>query len=356
MESRLEPAEESRDGLRALREAIEGAERVWILLHDGPDPDAMASGLILQTVLEEGMGIEAGITYGGIIGRPDNRAMPELLGITLHHFATVDVREGDEFICVDTQPGFSNHSLPDDAHVAAVIDHHPGGGEGSDADHVDVRSDVGAATTIAMEYFYAQGLELTSQVATAAAYAIVSETEDLGREVSYRDLRVYIQVLEKADHVLIGKLRHPRVERGFFRTLAAALNAASMHQDVVVCHLQDIHAPDELPRVADILNPLEGNSWVFCTGEQPDKIILTLRSSERDANAEVVMGKILGGRGGGGGHGMVAGGQIELEQGEDVGELRENLTRRFLEALGYDPDQEFEPLLNPPAEEMIPEE
>lgn len=350
----LEPTEESRSRLHSLRESVKGAERVWILLHDGPDPDAMASGLILQNVLEGGMGIKAGIIYGGIIGRPDNRAMPELLGIPIHHFATVDVQEGDRFICVDTQPAFSNHSLPDDVNVAAVIDHHPGQEKGTAAYHVDLQSDVGAATTMAMDYFAAQGLELTAQVATAAAYAIISETEDLGREVSYRDLRVYIWVLGKADHLLIGKLRHPRVERTFFRTLAAGLNSASVAEDIVVCHLQNVNAPDELPRVADILNPLKGNSWVFCTGEQSDEMILTLRSSEPDANAEQVMGEILGGRGGGGGHGMVAGGQIKLEEAEDTAELREQLTRRFLVAVGHDPDQKFEPLLNPPAEEMIP--
>lgn len=351
----LKPTRESRARLRSFQESVKGAQRVWLVLHDGPDPDAMASGFVLKSVLEEGMGIKAGIAYGGIIGRPDNRAMLELLGIPINHFGGIDIRESDRFVCVDTQPGFSNHSLPDDAHVVAVIDHHPEDVV-IDVEHLDVRSDVGSAVTIAVDYFCAQGLDLTSQLATAITYAIISETEDLGRDVSYRDLCVYMWALQKTDHLLIGKLRHPRVGRPFFRTLAAGLKAARAGEDVVVCHLLGINAPDELPRLADILNPLSGNTWVFCTGEQSGGIILTLRSSDTEANAEQVMSYILNDRGGGGGHGMVAGGSIELSDIDDVSELREDLTERFLEAVGHDVDHPLEPLIHPPAEEMIPEE
>lgn len=350
-----EPTQENIEQLESLHDAVREAERVWILLHDGPDPDAMACGLVMQTVLEEKFGINAGITYGGIMSRPDNKAMPDLLGIAIHHIATVEVNEDDRFICMDTQPAFSNNSLPEKAQVVGLVDHHP---EESAAvfDHVDIRPGMGSATTIAVEYLCAAELPLTSQLATAITYAIISETEDLGRKVSYQDLRVYIWALQKADHVLIGRLRHPRVERRFFQTLAASLNAAYMCDHAVVCHLQNVHAADELPRIADILNPLEGNSWVFCTGEKTNEMILTLRSSDVDANAERVMNEILAGRGGGGGHGMVAGGQVELEDDEDTAELRQQFTRRFLEAVGLDPDAELEPLLNPSAEEMIPQE
>lgn len=349
------PAKPIRKRLEKLRSAIEGARRIWILLHDGPDPDAMAGGMLMQRVVEDGFGREARITYGGIIGRPDNRAMPDLLGITMFHVESIDVMPGDRFVCVDTQPVFTNNSLPEGAEVAAVIDHHPRE-EGFVASYVDVRPEMGSVSTIGMEYLRALGLEITRPVATAVAYAIISETEDLGRAVSPADLRTYMRVLQKADHLVIGQLRHPRVERRFFRTLTAALKAAQVCEDVVISHLADINAPDELARVADILNPLADTRWVLCTGLQNNTMIVTLRSSDTQANAERLMVDLLAGRGGGGGHGMVAGGQFELKEDEEPRQVRRKLTRRFLQGCGYSGDEDREPLLQPPPEDLIPPE
>jgi nanoRNase/pAp phosphatase (c-di-AMP/oligoRNAs hydrolase) len=339
--------------LQNLLESVQGAERVWILLHDGPDPDAMAGGMLIQSVLAEDLDIEIRITYGGIIGRPDNRAMAEQLDVSLCHLESIDVMPGDRFICVDTQPAFTNNSLPDGAEVAAVIDHHPLDEE-TEASFVDVRPEVGAVATMSSEYLRAGGLELSTRLATAVVYAIISETEDLGREVTEQDLRTYIWALEKADHVLIGQLRHPRVQRRFYRTLTAALKATQVAGDAVLCHLTSVNAPDELARIADILNPLAGCRWVLCTGEQEGLMMLSLRSSDPDANAERLMGEILAAHGSGGGHGMVAGGQIEIGEDEEPAAIREDVTERFLRALGHDGSEALDPLLSPPPEEMIP--
>jgi nanoRNase/pAp phosphatase (c-di-AMP/oligoRNAs hydrolase) len=328
---------------------------LWILLHDGPDPDSMAAAMLIRAVMENDFGGEIQITYGGIIGRPDNRAMAELLEVPLCHIESIGVEAGDRFICLDTQPSFTNNSLPEGAEVSAVIDHHPEEEEGA-VPFMDIRPSAGAATTICAQYYRAEGLELTERMATAIAYAIISETEDLGRTVTRDDLRTYIWALEKADHMMIGKLRHPRVERRFFCTLTAALQAAKVVEDAVLCHLTRVNAPDELARIADILNPLSDCQWVLCTGEREGKMMLTLRSSDPDANAERLMEDILGGRGGGGGHGMVAGGQIELREDEDPARLRQSISERYLQALGYGEDTDREPLLSPPPEEMIPED
>jgi nanoRNase/pAp phosphatase (c-di-AMP/oligoRNAs hydrolase) len=311
--------------------------------------------MLIERVLEERCEAEVRITYGGVIGRPDNRAMAEFLDISLSHLESIDVLPGDRFILVDTQPPFTNNSLPEGAEVAAVIDHHPPD-EATEATFVDLRPDVGAVTTMATEYFRAAGLELSDRLATAITYAIISETEDLGREVTEQDLRTYMWALHRADHVLIGQLRHPRVERRFYRTLTAGLKAAQVAGDAVLCHLARVNAPDELARVADILNPLAGCRWVLCTGEQENLMILSLRSSDPDADAERLMAELLAEQGSGGGHGMVAGGEIELTEQDDPAEIRQRLSERFLQALGHDGRENAEPLLSPPAEDMIPED
>ncbi|MCO5190382.1 MAG: phosphoesterase, partial [Anaerolineae bacterium] len=47
---------------------------VLILTHDNPDPDALASGKALATLLLAAWNIPSQLTYCGLIQRPENRA------------------------------------------------------------------------------------------------------------------------------------------------------------------------------------------------------------------------------------------------------------------------------------------
>jgi len=338
-----------------LREVLEGATRVWILMHDAPDPDSLSAALCLREIICGPFGMDARITHGGVIGRPDNRSMVELLDIPLTHVSAVAPEAGECFVCVDTQPGFTNNSLPQGADVRAVIDHHEVE-EKPDAPYVDLRTQYGATVTMLSEYVTALGVKVDPRIATAVAFGILSETEDLGRMVSSADLRAYMGVLPKVDHVLLGRMRHPRVERRFFSTLAAALESAQVCRDAVVCHLVELNAADDLARVADTLNSIAGSRWVLCSGGWDDSILLCLRTSDTEADAAQVLERVMAGRGGFGGHGMMAGGRLDADERSDHAAMRREITRTFLGELGYDADCPLEPLLVPAPEEMIPDE
>ena len=337
--------------LRELEQALAGSPRVWILMHDTPDPDCLSAALAILGVLKERLALQCAITYGGVIGRADNRAMVEMLAIPLWHIESITPRPEDRFLCVDTQPAFTNHSLPDGATVAAVLDHHPMAAE-SHFPFVDLRPGCGSVAAMAVDYVLAAGLPFTAPLATAIAFGILSETQDLAREAGPADLAAYAQVLPMVDHVLLGRLRHPEVERPFFDTLAVALRAARLCHDVVICHLQHINAPDEAARVADILNALAGSDWVLCTGRYRDSLFISLRTSDNSANAGRVLGRAVKGRGGSGGHGMMAGGRVPLADGADPDEVRRAITTSLLAALGLDGDAPLEPLLSPSRPEV----
>ena len=308
----------------------------------------MAGALALLHVVKEGFGLDCAIVYGGIIGRADNRAMVELLGIPLCHIESVVPEPRDRFVCVDTQPSFTNNSLPEGVNVAAVIDHHPLE-TGDEVPFVDVRPGYGSVAAMLAEYVLEAGLEIAQSLATAIAFGIATETVDLEREASEGDLEAYVRVLPRVDHRLLGQLRHPKLERAFFHTLAGALRAALLCQDVVVCHMGGVNVPDEVAQVADILNSLAGSRWVLCTGEHEGRIIVSLRSSDRGAHAARVLGRALGGRGAAGGHGMIAGGQVPLDTESDPPQICHELTEAILAALGYDKNSALEPLLPAPA-------
>jgi len=330
--------------LDLLQGALDGAPRVWVLVHDSPDPDAMAGGWCARGIIGERFGLECEVVYGGVIGRPENRAMVELLEIPLWHIESISPEPEDRFVTVDTQPGFGNNALPKGATVAAVIDHHPPS-EPVSAPLVDVRPDYGAVGTMLAEYAVAAGLPLTGPLSTALAYAILTETSDLGREVSEADLKLYTQLLPRVDHKLLGRLRHPRMERDFYATLHRGLLQARLHRDVVACHLGAVGNVDEVARLADILNALAGSRWVLCTGVYAGVMILSLRTSDQQCNAGRVLERAVGHRGGAGGHGMVAGGQVPMPDEKDRDALEQKLTGSVLAELGYDKNAPFEPLL-----------
>ena len=55
-----------------MKEALQGVPRVVIMPHNDPDPDAVATAVGLQYLLEAHFDVETQIGYQGIIGRAEN--------------------------------------------------------------------------------------------------------------------------------------------------------------------------------------------------------------------------------------------------------------------------------------------
>ncbi len=71
------------DGSRyaAVTGVFVGAKRIVILTHDNPDPDAIASAAGLRALLEQACDLPVVTTFGGIIGRAENRALMDVIGV-----------------------------------------------------------------------------------------------------------------------------------------------------------------------------------------------------------------------------------------------------------------------------------
>ena len=97
------------------------ADRVLILLHNDPDPDAMASGLALRNLLRR---TKTTAIIGAIqdVTRPENLRMANLLDIHVETVTAADLKTFDRIALVDVQPHYFG-GLVD--RVDLVIDHHP---------------------------------------------------------------------------------------------------------------------------------------------------------------------------------------------------------------------------------------
>ncbi|WP_303721093.1 bifunctional oligoribonuclease/PAP phosphatase NrnA [Malonomonas rubra] len=334
------------DSVAELIEWIRGRGKVVIVTHDNPDPDSIAAAVGLRHLLLVKTGQDAVITYGGIVGRGENRSMVQLLEIPLVPIAKLDLSQFAVFCMVDTQPNTGNNSFPVGLPVHLVIDHHPAKSDLSAVCWVDIRSNYGASATILYEYLCQQEVSLNTKLATSLFYAIKSETQDLGREWSKADREAYLKLLPISNNRILFDIIHPQVPREYFSAFLTAIENSTLYGPVLVFNLRKIENPDLVAELADFLLRQQGVKYVLGMGWFDGMQILSMRALAPDAKLGLVIQQIVDGLGTAGGHGMIAGGQIrEMAVDEPAQqELERLLTRRLFKALEL-PSVPGEPLI-----------
>jgi len=152
----VEPPSPPFDLERALAR-LAGRRSLLIYTHDNPDPDSLAAAMGLQRLAEHELGLVATLTYGGIVGRAQNRAMVENLKMPLTPVERIDLGQFDTIAVVDSQPETGNNSLPAGHRIDIVVDHHPPRPGSARAAWCDIRPDLGATSTIVFEYLRQRG-------------------------------------------------------------------------------------------------------------------------------------------------------------------------------------------------------
>jgi nanoRNase/pAp phosphatase (c-di-AMP/oligoRNAs hydrolase) len=307
-------SEATRDSFATLtRRVREGTGGRWLVLtHDNPDPDALASAILLGRILRRGLGQKVTVAYGGIIGRAENREMVRALRLPLSHVRRLSLRHYARFALVDTQPRSGNNQLPRGVVADVVIDHHPLRPATEGCPFYDVRPGYGATATILAEYLQASGVKGSQALATALVYAIRSETQDFAREYAGPDKAVYDVFFPLADHRLLARIQTPRLPFTYFSNLHEALESLEAVDTLIVTHLGVVEQPDIVPEIADLLLRMEGKTWSLATGRFGDRVYLSIRTTNPRADAGTLMRRLLGRRGKGGGHGRTAGGWIDV--------------------------------------------
>jgi len=318
-----------------------GKGRWLILTHDNPDPDSIASAWILALILHRGFKRQVTIAYGGIIGRAENREMVQVLGLNMSRVRHINWRHYRHTALVDTQPHTGNNQLPEDRRPDLVIDHHPVRRASREARFMDIRPEYGASATMLGEYLLESGIDFGRRHATALVYAIRTETQDFSREFASADRRIHDQLLPHVDARALGRIQTPRLPLSYFRTLHQAVDNLESVSTLAVSHLGPVEQPDIVPELADLVVRLEGKTWSLCTGTFEDRLYLSIRTTNPRADAGRLMQRVLGRRGKGGGHGMMAGGWVPLDRAPrgDVHALQDLLASKLARALGKNPEK-----------------
>lgn len=318
--------------------AVDGFSSVLIVMHDTPDPDAIAAGWGLFALVQEKVTPNVRLIGGGGIVRAENREMVKLLRPPLELIYSMPFPEGAAMVLVDCGPDSKNHLFAcHPVAPVAVIDHHAIDHRPRCAAFQDVRPTLAASASIVASYLREQGLRASTELATAMLYAIRTETS--GSEVRYSrlDRSVILWLTERADPTLLAQIENAPLPPEYFGDMALALQGTFIYGDTALCLLPRANGPEIVGEVADLLIRCEGIRRVLCGAVVEDDLLLSVRTERNSSeNAAELARRTLAGLGHGGGHQHRAGGKISAQgRGPVVLEiLQDELLSRWLITCG----------------------
>ena len=285
------------------------ADRVLILIHNEPDPDALAAGLALRNVLRRTrttaiIGALKGIT------RPENLRMADLLDIQVETLTPEEFSGFDRIATVDVQPHYFGGLLP---RVDLVVDHHPEQ-PGYTAVFKDIRSDYGSTCTILTEHLRAVDVNISERTATAMLYAIKSDTLFFARQTNRLDLDAFSFLYPLADPALIRKMEGAEITLERLEHVTRALATSRLRNQVLSAFLGETSREDFIPYTADFLLQVENVKWTIVSGIVGGQLILSVRNLGYSRNAGEFVKANFADIGSAGGHRAMAKAVMPVER------------------------------------------
>jgi nanoRNase/pAp phosphatase (c-di-AMP/oligoRNAs hydrolase) len=328
-----------------FRRVLASRDELAVLLHPNPDPDAMATAMGVA-LLAEDVGTEASIHFPGEIRHQENRAFRTVLELDLTAIERAADLSGD-IVLVDHNEarGFEGAS---DLDPVAVVDHHPGSGDGSS--FTDIRPEYGACATIITEYLRSVGFtvetgestaekELPELVATGLLYGILSDTNHLSRGCTGAEFEASSFLYSGIDEDLLDRIAHPEIDAEVLDVKARAIENRQAQGPFVVSHVGELSNVDAIPQAADELLHLEGITAVVVLGEKEGMLHLSGRSRDDRVHMGNVLKQVVEDipMSGAGGHARMGGGQLSLDHmaglGPSDGVSIEAFTERLFAAM-----------------------
>ncbi|HYE17283.1 MAG TPA: DHH family phosphoesterase [Tepidisphaeraceae bacterium] len=322
-----------------LLKALAGKRNILVTAHTHPDPDALASAHALTHLLT-GRLKDAKVTMAikGQVGGGLNDAFTKHLGMKLGTWDDAAIAAGayDAIILLDVQPGFAYSPLPPGVSATAVIDHHRSRGRNPKCAFCDIRTDVGATSSIVFSYFLELRLTPPADLAAALLYAIETDLAGAAGQPGELDNIALSNLTLLADTRKHYQMRYVDLPQSFFVAISDGLLNATVYDTAVVSHLSPIDSLEKPAVIADFLLRYQPVQWSLVTARHGDRLLLSLRTSAPKASAAEMMRRLVRKIGEGGGHRTKAGGVIQLGPGAtdaDIDKLRALVRGRYLRAL-----------------------
>jgi nanoRNase/pAp phosphatase (c-di-AMP/oligoRNAs hydrolase) len=310
------------------------ADRVLILLHNDPDPDALASGLALRNLLRR---TKTTAIIGAVQGvtRPENLRMANLLDIHVEQITPAMFGEFERIATVDVQPHYFGGLLP---RVDLVVDHHPEQ-TGYITVFKDIRADYGSTSTILTEHLRAVDVNISERTATAMLYAIKSDTLFFARHTNRVDLDAFTFLYPLSDAALIRKMEGAEITLERLEYMTRASQGGILHDQVFSAFIGEAPREDFIPYTADFFLQLEDVKWTIIAGVVGNYLIVSVRNLGYSRNAGEFVKRWFLDIGSAGGHRAMAKAVVPIDkfrakfgdlQGPAITALISELAEKFL--------------------------
>jgi nanoRNase/pAp phosphatase (c-di-AMP/oligoRNAs hydrolase) len=331
---------ERRAPARRFRAALEARDEVAVLTHPNPDPDALACALAVRELASRA-GADVTIHYPGEVQREENLALIRELDIEATRIRDASDLSSRKVVLVDhNQPrGFAGAG---GLTPYAVVDHHPGDGEGSA--FTDVRPEYGACASLIVEYLQDLGWEnevgptedregeespddgegppvLSERLATALAFGIRADTRGFTRGCTTAEFDAAAYCSPRANPETIKRVSTPPVDPATMEVRARAVLNREQRGAFLCSHAGEVPSADAVAQAADEILRLEEVTAVVVAGECDNTLYLSGRATEGGVDIGETLSRAIEGipMSDAGGHARMGGGQLSVDHMEGLG-------------------------------------
>jgi nanoRNase/pAp phosphatase (c-di-AMP/oligoRNAs hydrolase) len=333
----LERRNRGRPRAAKLLKLLADKKNILVTSHLHPDPDALASASALCNLLEQRLkDATVSMSIKGRIGGGINEVFVRQANLKLVPWDEASLKSYDAIILLDTQPAFPFSPLPPDVTAFGVIDHHRSRFPNPHCRFCDIRTEVGATTSIIFSYFMELEVPIKPDLAATLLYAIESDLAGAAGTPGELDNIALSSLTLLADPRKLYQMRYADLPQSYYANFSEGLLNATYFDHVIVSHLDKIDSLERPAVLADFLLRFDKVDWALVTAVTDGKLILSLRTrSGGKISAADLAKRLMRKIGEGGGHRTKAGGFIKLDtdSSAEVERWREVLRRRLLRAL-----------------------
>lgn len=324
----LQQIAKSRTSIGQILSEHQGEQHL-IVLHDFPDPDAIAAAYA-HKLISAAFDIKTDIIYGGRISHTQNIALVQLLAIELMKYEGNLPGQYDAAVFVDNQGTTCAEiaaALEDaDVKPLIVVDHHEPQSRLQPV-FSDIRA-VGATATIYAEYLTQDLISMNNSnkdhvtAATALMHGLISDTGNFIRAHA-EDFQAAAFLSQFVDTELLTQITRQGRSKQVMETIHRSLDNRIVVESFSIAGIGYLRAEDRdaIPQAADFLLT-EANVHtaiiygIVSTSDQIESLVGSMRTSKITINPDTfikeVFGKDANGRFYGGGKASAAGFEIPV--------------------------------------------
>ncbi|MGM0406247.1 MAG: DHH family phosphoesterase [Thermoplasmatota archaeon] len=310
----------------------ESKKEISIFLHNNPDPDAFASAMAFEKICEK-YNKNFGTYYSGNIGHPENEIIVESTEIKMMKIEQGDIKtilnDSDIVVFLDfAKPGYNN-LLPEETKADIIIDHHRTNKDVKQTGYAEIRTDVGATSTLMTKHLLNLGFDISPILATCLLYGIKVDTDNFTKNIFVQDFKMISFLSAIADKDVLDIFESPPINPGTVSALGTAIVNRKYKHENIVAYAGEIPEKDDIPQIANILSKERDISNVLVYGLLNNKIYMSARSKELKLDIGKRMKKAFSSIGNAGGHQHSAGGVIDFSEFDGIEEAKDRIEEIF---------------------------